>query len=155
MSDGDARELVVTLRVLGDPVPQGQISRSATGRAYSTNHKRLKPWRAAIAKAVVAQAANVPTISGPVFLSTCHIFLPRPRKHYRTGRFAAELRADAPAWPIAHNLGDVDKHLRAILDGLTEAGLLEDDALVVRLGSVEKLWADSQEPGAVIQLEVL
>lgn len=142
----------VALRVLGTPVPQGQISHNAAGHGYSTNDKRLKPWRAAIVKAVLTQAAGVPTFTGPVALWRCRILLPRPKKHYRTGRFSDVLRDDAPEFPTAHNLGDLDKHVRSVLDGLTEAGLLADDALVVRFGDIAKVWADGVEPGAYLEV---
>ena len=103
-------------------------------------------------KAVLTQAAGVPTFTGPVALWRCRILLPRPKKHYRTGRFADVLRDDAPEFPTAHNLGDLDKHVRSVLDGLTEAGLLADDALVVRFGDVAKVWADGVEPGAYLEV---
>ena len=140
----------VAIDVVGTPVPQGQISHSATGHAYSTNGKRLKPWRAAIAKAVTRQAADVATLDAPLTASLV-VYLARPKKHYRAGRFAHILRDDAPEWPTSHQLGDIDKHQRAVFDALTEAGLIADDSLVVRVNA-RKAWADGRPPGAEIRI---
>lgn len=143
---------MITLRAYGTPIPQGQISHSATGHAYSTNAKRLKPWRSAIAKAVISQAADVPTITEPAVLSLI-VYLPRPKKHYRTGRFADVLRDDAPEWPTAHQLGDLDKHQRTVLDALTESGLIADDSLIVAAWPAWKVWATPEQPaGARIEI---
>lgn len=143
---------MITIRVYGEPIPQGQISHNAAGSAYSTNAKRLKPWRAAIAKAVITQAADVPTITEPSALSLV-LYLPRPKKHYRTGKYADVLRDDAPQWPTAHQLGDLDKHQRSVLDALTEAGLIADDSLIVAAWPAWKTWATAdQPPGARIAI---
>ena len=144
------RTPTVQIDVVGTPVPQGQISHSAAGHAYSTNAKRLKPWRAAIAKAVISQAADVATLDGPLAVALT-VYLQRPKKHYRTGKYADVLRDDAPAWPTSHQLGDIDKHQRAIFDALAEAGLIADDSLVVHVYA-EKVWADGRPAGASIHL---
>ena len=145
---------MISITALGTPVPQGQISHSATGNAYSTNAKRLKPWRAAIAKAIISQAPDVATLDGPLAVALT-IYLRRPKKHYRTGKLAHVLRDDAPAWPTSHQLGDIDKHQRAIFDALTEAGLIADDSLVVHVDA-RKVWASAEHPaGAAISLNTL
>lgn len=63
----------------------------------------------------------------------------RPRLHYLRG----QLRDTAPAYPTAHQLGDVDKLTRSTLDGLSPREgwqLIPDDSQVVDLSAV-KAWA--------------
>lgn len=56
-------------------------------------------------------------------------YLPRPKAHYRTGRFAHVLRDDAPAVPST--MPDVDKLIRGVLDALTNV-VYGDDGQIVR-----------------------
>lgn len=51
---------------------------------------------------------------------------PRPGYHYRTGAHAGELKPHAPYWNPTQNPGDVDKLLRAILDGLAGVAFQND-----------------------------
>ena len=78
-------------------------------------------------------------------------FFQRPAAHYGTGRKADVMRADAPPWPTG-NHGDLDKLVRATLDGLTEGGVWTDDKLVVEL-LARKRFAGSQPSGAAIEIE--
>lgn len=40
-----------------------------------------------------------------------------------------------PSWP---RTGDVDKFARAVLDALTQSGIIEDDRHVIELGAVKR-----------------
>lgn len=49
--------------------------------------------------------------------------------------------ANQDPYPTTKNtVGDIDKLTRAVLDGLTESGVVEDDRFVVALDSVTKTW---------------
>ena len=55
---------------------------------------------------------------------------PRPQAHYRTGKRAGELREGVPTWrPVAP---DVDKLVRALLDGMAGT-VFRNDSQVVEL----------------------
>ena len=59
------------------------------------------------------------------------------------------------AFPVAPVVGDVDKLLRATLDGLKTGGLIEDDRFVVDVFATKR-WAGVREnPGAVIRITEL
>ena len=78
-------------------------------------------------------------------------YMPRPKKHYRTGKFSHILKDDSPSWHI--NKPDRDNLEKAVLDCMTKGGLLKDDSIVCS-GSIEKKWA-SKESGVLIKINIL
>lgn len=52
--------------------------------------------------------------------------------------------------PQGHNIGDLDKFVRGVGDGIQESGLIKDDAAIMRVVA-EKRWTDGKE-GAEIEL---
>lgn len=115
---------MIELIVHGIPAPQG--SKTPWG---SESNPRTRPWRAAVA-AEAAQAMNGrPLLTGPVTLEV-FFFYPRPKRHYRSGARADELRLDAPVYHAGKP--DLDKTLRAIGDSLTGT-VLRDDAQIARV----------------------
>lgn len=132
--------------VLGEPVPQGDLSASRSGRLYHANAKALHPWREAVASRVHDEVRGRDLLAGPVRLAL-GFRIGRPRAHYRTGRFAALLRPDAPAYWECAGGGDLDKLARAVLDALTGSAFL-DDRQVVALEATRE-WADPAEGAGV------
>lgn len=61
---------------------------------------------------------------GPVMVRVALDF-PRPRAHYRTGRYSQQLRDGAPE--LHTQYPDLDKCLRLVFDALTVAGVWGDD----------------------------
>ena len=113
----------VTFFVDGKPEPQGsKTGYVVKGRAViaDKNPKALKPWRRAIADAAtVAQieAGDTDPLVGPVQVALVFV-LERPKTVKR------EHPTVRP---------DLDKLSRAVLDGLTTAGVYGDDSQVVGL----------------------
>lgn len=109
-------------------------------------------WRADIIEAA-RRADGWDPERGPVVLS-CHFFLRRPQSHYRTGRFAGELRASAPIRPTT--TPDLSKLARAVEDALTVAGVVwRDDSQVVSCQH-SKFYADAGRPvGVKVQVSAL
>ena len=122
--------------VPGVPAPQGSKSVSRSGHMYEVN-KRLKPWRETIVHHA-AHAYDGEPVDGPVKV-TAVFYFPRPR----TTRFK-RYPAGKP---------DTDKLCRAVLDSLTIARVIRDDARVVEL-SARKEWADTKN-GAQITVELV
>lgn len=96
------------------------------------DHKSAKPWLDALTlwlrkKWQSAAAKGQPLGAEATFT------LPRPKAHYRTGRNATQLKPSAPAHPVGHNTGDVDKLLRVVLDALQKADVLPDDCAVLEV----------------------
>lgn len=135
----------LTFTVYGIPAPQG--SKVSYGRrVVDANADRLRPWREAVKYAVLdAREMRLP-LEGPVVV-TATFYLPRP--------------ASAPkriVWPAKKP--DLDKLLRACLDGMTDGGAFGDDAQVVRAVAEKRFAADGRPgqldiPGMRVTVEVI
>lgn len=105
----------------GVPVQQGSKTAFVIGkRAVVTdqNKAQLKPWRAIVA----AHADRGVTFDEPVAV-VLRFVMPRPQR---------------PRWSVPAVKPDIDKLVRALLDGLTDGGLIADDARVVNLTASEE-----------------
>lgn len=104
--------------------------------------------RAAAAKALTGWTLFPPGVAVEVHLA---FRLARPQSHFRSGRFSAMLRADAPRHHTQKP--DRDNLEKAVIDALGNfAGLPPlvwcDDCQVVA-GPIRKRWADPGEPPGV------
>lgn len=145
----------VAFRVFGEPVAQGSMK--CVGQRGRIKHvivdskqKQLEIWRARIAAAATMAVARYGVLEGPVIVGGT-ITVPRP----------ASVPLKKRAWPITRSAGDLDKHVRAILDGLVQGGLLGDDSQVVH-PPFWKCYPDTpgcpdrlDRPGAYIRIETL
>lgn len=66
-------------------------------------------------------------------------YMPRPKNHYRTGKFSHILKDDSPEYHSQRP--DRDNLDKAVLDVMTDTGLLSDDCIVVD-GRILKMWAN-------------
>lgn len=109
--------------VFGKPVTQGSKTRTRWG-LRDDNADTLKPWRANVtATAVEArQHAGWARAEGPVAVHARFYFDP-PKSAPKRRR----------TWPTTRSSGDLDKLLRALFDGITDAGVWRDDAQVVQV----------------------
>lgn len=124
----------VIIFVPGIPVPQGSKTAFVVGkRAVVTDQNRvkLKPWRATVAE--YADVAR--TFDCPVAV-TLTFHMPRPQR---------------PRWSRPAVKPDIDKLTRAIFDGLTDGGLLADDARVVEMHVYER-YAENERHGVDVEV---
>lgn len=87
-------------------------------------------------------------LKGPIRM-TAKFYFPRPKKHYRTGKFSEDLRADAPKYHS--NTPDLDNLIKSITDGLNGIAF-KDDSQIFCLTDCIKGYTDHL-PGAVIEIE--
>jgi Holliday junction resolvase RusA-like endonuclease len=130
--------MAVEFTVAGVPVPQGSKTAFVVGRravVTDSNAKVLKPWRTAVAEAAQS-APGFEAFEGAVSVEVEFVF-PRPKTVKRM-------------WPSV--APDIDKLLRALLDGITGSGLWGDDAQVVR---VRALKSYGEMPRAIVLVESL
>jgi crossover junction endodeoxyribonuclease RusA len=132
--------MMITVR--GTPAPQGSKRHVGGGRMIEMS-KAIGPWREAVRANAERTMNGTGPITGPVRVSIT-FELARPRGHYRTGRNAHLIRDTAPAFPATRP--DLDKLVRATLDGLTMSGAWSDDSQVVHLHAL-KLYG---QPGCTI-----
>lgn len=122
----------VEIIVRGTPVAQGSKRvvgvRDANARVIESNAHRLLPWRAAIAAAAAYAMDGGEAIAGPVRVDVDFAFA-RPQTHFGSGRNAGRLKASAPTFRAA--APDIDKLLRAILDGMTGIVFRDDSQVAI------------------------
>lgn len=112
----------------GTPIPQGSKRHVGNGRMIEANPK-LRPWRAEVTRAAL-RALN----GKPIFDKTDGIlvelqfFLPRPKTVTRS-------------MPTVKP--DIDKLVRAVLDGITDSGIWPDDSQVVKLVATKNYTSDT------------
>lgn len=128
-----AAATVAFFEVRGIPVPQGTARAFVAGgraRIATDSNRTNSPigaWRAAIRTEGQRVMGNHPPASGPVSVSVT-FWMPRPKSHF--GRHGLKEAA-----PDNHtNKPDLDKLLRAVLDGLTGV-VIGDDSQVSAIES--------------------
>ena len=145
---------MITIRVYGDPAPQGSKARGRHGGVYEMS-KKVGPWRAAVKLATEtemdAAAWQEHELSPGAPVAVTVVFLmARPAMHYRRGAFAGQLKPGAPSRPATRP--DLDKLVRSTLDGLRMGRAYADDGQVAHLVA-EKVYCAAGDQGAMIEIE--
>ena len=110
----------MAFQVFGDPVPQGSKRAFVVkNRAVvvDDNKATLRSWRSQVVDAARAELNGEGPELGPVRV-TLMFFLRQPKR---------------PKAPVPITKPDVDKLARAVLDGMTDAGVIRDDSQVTTL----------------------
>jgi Holliday junction resolvase RusA-like endonuclease len=122
---------VIAFTVHGEPVPQGSakafMPRGGRFPVVTHDNPRTRPWRAMVRDAAMQARAGAVPLEGVGLEVVVEFYLPRPA--------SAPKRVTEPA-----KKPDLDKLLRALLDGITDAGVWRDDALVI-VASARKAFA--------------
>lgn len=125
------------IAVDGIPIPQGSMRAFArNGKAWaSSDNPRTRPWKAAVtaeaARAVEAAGMATPAYDRRAVAVAITFRIPRPKGHFGV----RGLLPSAPKHPGV--MPDLDKLVRAILDGLT--GIVwRDDAQVVAIEAYKR-----------------
>lgn len=130
------------IEVAGIPAPQGSKRHVGGGRMVEVS-RAVGPWREAV-RAETQRVTNGGPGGGwasPVYVAI--VFrLPRPQSAARTVQ-----------WPAKRP--DLDKLVRAVLDGIVAGGALTDDSLVVDLRARKTFATDRQPPGCSILVKGL
>lgn len=128
--------VTISFSVRGQAVAQGSVKafvRGGRAIVVAKGHGPLADWRQAIASEGRSAMAGLPSFGGPVRI-LARFVMARPPSHFRTD--GVSLAKGAPRYPRL----DVDKIVRALLDGLTGV-VIDDDSQVTWL-SAEKAWDD-------------
>lgn len=163
------------IRVDGDPEPQGSKVAMLVGWRSGQKHRPVikleesgnleradgsrnnaKAWRlrvqTAAEKAREESGDDSFPFDGPCMLS-CTFLVERPASHLKKD---GGLRAGHESmFAASHSCGDLSKHVRAIEDALTDAGVWTDDARASEIHA-RKLYAPAgSRPGVRIVVESL
>ena len=142
------RFLSCSFTVDGVPVPQGSMRGYVVGNhaVLTSDNPSLGAWRQGVAERARQAMIGQQPYAGPVEVGI-DFYLPRPRGHFGTGKNAARLREAAPEHPTKKP--DIDKLVRAILDGMTGI-VFVDDAQVWSLTAVKHYIGEGKPPRAVV-----
>lgn len=128
-----------TLSISGLPAPKGSRipGKRKDGTIYTRPaSKGEKPWRETVAYAARANRPAGKTLPPPYEIELL-FSMPEPEKpKYR--------------WPSKD--GDLDKLIRAVLDGLTQGELIQDDRHVIQLVARKRFIAAGAIPGVYIAI---
>lgn len=131
---------MIEITVYGEPAAQGSKRHVGKGVMIEMS-KKVKPWREAVKWAALECGAAGKKLDGPLD-ADLFFTLARPK--------SAPKRRWAP-----DTTPDLDKLIRSTLDGLTQAGVIVDDARIVSIVA-HKLWPGSDQalhsPGAIIRI---
>lgn len=116
---------VLTRFVPGKPAPQGSKRHVGHGVMIESS-KNVKPWRQDVREACLRDGQPAVRIEGAVVV-TLEFVMPRPTSTPKRRT------------PPAMRKPDIDKLARAVLDAITSAGVIEDDARIVRLMASKRL----------------
>lgn len=140
----------MTITVYGSPAPQGSkrfVGVKGGHGVMIESSKAVKPWREAVKCAAIdVMIVNEPRSPLSCPLNVHMIFtVPKPKSAPKSRR----------TWP--DRKPDLDKLCRSTIDALTDAGVWEDDARIVKLNA-KKCYPSEETgslstPGAVIQIE--
>jgi len=136
----------IDLHIPGIPVAKGSARAyiiKGRARVTQTNNAEQRPWASAITLAARDAMQGEPPSRGPVAVRI-HFWMPRPKSHYRTGKYAAELRGDAPY--LHTGKPDLDKLIRCVLDALTGVCYQDDGQVCI----VDSMKAYDKSPGVQI-----
>lgn len=134
--------------VPGTPRPKGSKRHIGNGRMIEMS-KHLPAWHTAVGHACRKAMRNRRPIPASRAVGMVIEFrFPRPKAHYRTGRFSGQLKPTAPVWHLQRP--DIDKLERAILDACTGIAFV-DDSQVVNVNK-HKGWGDESNAGVRVSI---
>lgn len=133
----------VSFFVPGRPIQQGSKNLGRQGQMYDSAGPKLKVWRQAIGWACVDKMPPTGPFSGAIELYVEFFFM-RPRSHLKKN---GGLRSHAPYYLTSKP--DLDKLVRAVLDGLSGAAY-EDDSQVRHIFAEKNCVTEISQEGAQI-----
>ena len=132
--------------IQGDPKPQARPRASRRG-----NHIHMYSPKTEWRKHCTEQLSRFSITFDKAICLRLIFYMPRPKNHYRTGKFSELLKDSAPSFHTKKP--DVDNLSKAVLDAMTDAGILSDDSIVVQ-HYIYKKYTES-ETGVKIEIEEL
>lgn len=126
------------IEVLGRPAPKGSriAARTKAGKAYTYPASKYEtPWINAVRDATRNVMRHHDQV-GPPYVVDLKFLLSQPLRPNK----------DKAAWPTRH---DLDKLVRAVIDGLVSGGAMADDRHVTELHAVKEYVEDPEQAGVI------
>ena len=137
--------------ILGTPKPQPRVKAVRRGAHVGVfTPPSADAWRDTLIDGLARHAGK--NIDG-AFAVKLSFFLPRPKSHFRSGKFSHLLKESAPKYCTCRS--DVDNLSKLVLDVLSKINYWVDDSQVTLLYAT-KAWADEiHDEGVTIETAVL
>ena len=101
-------------------------------------------WKRAIAEEAETLRADSFEATDPLCVDL-DFTMSRPRKHFRTGRYAHLLKEGAPIWHLTKP--DADNLAKSSVDACVDAGLLSDDRSIAVLRVTKRYAGPGESTG--------
>lgn len=134
---------VISFTVFGEPIPLHRHMLSQ-GRMYNPSATQQRNF----ARACAMQLPETP-LQGPIEAKLTFYFS-RPLNHYRTGKFAGQLKPGMPTWHSKRK--DIDNLIKFVFDSLN--GLAYEDDSQISVVSSAKMYTNG-EPRTEVFLRTL
>ena len=136
--------------ISGTPKAQPRIQATMRGRhAGVYTPKTADKWKAAVKLGLKEHHGKA--VAG-AFSVELRFVIPRPKSHYRSGKFSDQLKMSAPRHV---NKPDIDNLAKAVLDAVTDCqAAFIDDCQVVALLAI-KAYEDPCSPGVYIKTKLI
>lgn len=122
--------------VTGIPKPQG--SKKIVGK-FLVDSTNINDWRNSVVyEAKRSLDEDLHTYREPISVSMT-FYMPRPKSRKKDNYHATR--------------PDLDKLIRAVLDGITNSGLITDDAIVARI-EADKFYVDEVVPSPGVSIHI-
>lgn len=132
-------------RVTGRPLPLKRHRTTRTGHRYDPS---VRDKHAFLERVQSANGLPSTPLDEPLRVDI-EFGMPRPKSHYRTGRFAHLLKGGAPVQHV--RVPDVDNLAKFVLDALN-THVFVDDSRIVEL-CCRKIYADDREGYTHVRIE--
>jgi Holliday junction resolvase RusA-like endonuclease len=137
---------MITLEIAGSPKPQARPRLTKYGGVYSPKTNWYKKIKTETFKYYLENGRK-PVVDYPCTVSIKY-YMPRPKSHYRTGRYSHLLKDSAPIQPVSKP--DIDNLNKAVLDAIQDSKVLSDDSLVLEIYASKQYAEYDCFTGAII-----
>lgn len=146
---------MINLYISGNPRPQGRPRAYSRGK-FTQVVSPVTQWRNDCKYAFIKHKEDnqLNTITSPLII-TLNFYFDRAKSHFGTGKNSDKIKPTAPLYPTSSRLGDVDNLSKAVMDAMVDAGLLDDDKLVVS-AVINKMYVKpGQQPGVYVSTVII
>lgn len=144
--------IVYAFNVEGIPAAQPRVKAYVRGKhAAVYTPKTANSWKDCVKCAGILARPKSP-LQGPLFVSMTFA-MPRPKAHYRSGKYSGELRLTAPGHVTAKP--DFDNLMKSTVDALTEIGFWRDDSQLAQVQFKKMYCSPDERPGCSITIVLL
>lgn len=135
----------MNIKIDGIPKPQARPRFSSRGKFVKV-YSPKSDWRKHLEK----EFKKLDFYFDSAIVIDLDFYMPRPKSHYRSGKFSHIKKDNAPEYHISKP--DIDNLTKPVFDAMEDAGILSNDSIIIG-GERWKTYGD--EPGVEILVRKL